>query len=323
MSADEAATPDDVVTLYYFKHSSPSRKCLIALYEKGVEFEQRHVDLVAREQHERWYLEMNPRGEVPVLKHGQTVVVESTKILEYIDRHFGKKEQLYPSTGPTKLENVEKFIKMIDAIPTFPLTYGAAVFHKELVTDTLRYPYNLPEITTTFKTLIYKLPENLMNKSAEMSDIEAGRVLKDKAAGFSKVWPIFQEVDKYKVILAQAEAVIDEIEKELSSEEHLGAWLCGPTFSAADVCAANILFRLHQIGLDDKLWTGGRRPCTAVYAEAAFKRPSVEKATEYSLHRGQEVNLQGADGPQINSAYVGVGAAIALGAVYAYKKLRK
>ena len=80
---------------------------------------------------------------------------------------------------------------------------------------------------------------------------------------------------------------------------------------------------LHQIGLDDKLWTGGRRPCTAVYAEAAFKRPSVEKATEYSLHRGQEVNLQGADGPHINSAYVGVGAAIALGAVYAYKKLRK
>ena len=102
---------------------------------------------------------------------------------------------------------------MIDAIPTFPLTYGAAVFHKELVTDTLRYPYNLPEITTTFKNLIYKLPENLMNKSAEMSDIEAGRVLKDRAAGFSKVWPIFQEVDKYKVILAQAEAVIDEIEK--------------------------------------------------------------------------------------------------------------
>ena len=96
-------------TLYYYNFSSPSRKCLIALYEKGVEFETHHVDLVARKQHERWYLEMNPRGEVPVLKHGETVVTESTKILEYVDQNLGAKGQLYPSFGRGKIDH---FIKV-------------------------------------------------------------------------------------------------------------------------------------------------------------------------------------------------------------------
>ena len=32
---------------------------------------------------------MNPKGEVPVLKHGQEVVVDSYNILKYIDQNFG------------------------------------------------------------------------------------------------------------------------------------------------------------------------------------------------------------------------------------------
>jgi glutathione S-transferase len=33
-------------------------------------------------QHERWYLEMNPRGEVPVLKHGDQIIIDSNVIIE-------------------------------------------------------------------------------------------------------------------------------------------------------------------------------------------------------------------------------------------------
>ena len=51
-------TCDDMeTTLYYFEHSSPSRKVLVALYEKDVKFRPVRIDLIAREQHERWYLE--------------------------------------------------------------------------------------------------------------------------------------------------------------------------------------------------------------------------------------------------------------------------
>jgi len=318
-SADEGSSSK--VILYYFNYSSPSRKCLAALYEKGVEFEACHMDLTAGEQHQRWYLEMNPRGEVPVLKHGNHVVTESTRILEYIDEHFGSKGQLYPSFGNEKVRN---FVKIIDAIPMFPLTYGAALFHREKVTDTLRHPYHQSEVTTSFRALIMSLPERLRDKSLEFSDIEAGKVLAEKAAGFSTIWPLFQDVDKYRVLLAQAEAAVDEIERELASDDHLGPWLCGPTFTAADICVTGFLLRLHQIGLDDKFWTGGIRPHTAVYAEIALQRPSIEKATQYSLHKDKYVQLRSEeDQARLNSAYFGLGAAVALGAVYAYRKLKK
>ena len=33
--------------------------------------------------------QVNPRGEVPVLKHGDKVIVESSSILKYIDETLG------------------------------------------------------------------------------------------------------------------------------------------------------------------------------------------------------------------------------------------
>ena len=45
------------ICVYYYEHSSPSRKVLIALLEKNVVFRRIKIDLVKREQHERWYLE--------------------------------------------------------------------------------------------------------------------------------------------------------------------------------------------------------------------------------------------------------------------------
>ena len=55
------------------------------------------------------------------------------------------------------------------------------------------------------------------------------------------------------------------MEALLSAEDRVGMWLCGPTFSSADAALACLLFSLETLGLDGRLWKGGRRPNLAVY----------------------------------------------------------
>jgi glutathione S-transferase len=74
-----------MITLYHGLASTCSKKVRLALYEKGLEFESRLVNLQAFEQHDPEYLKLNPNGVVPTLVHDGRAVIESTLINEYID----------------------------------------------------------------------------------------------------------------------------------------------------------------------------------------------------------------------------------------------
>ena len=39
-------------------------------------------------QYETWFLELNPRGQVPILQDGMRVLPDSNRILEYLDDNF-------------------------------------------------------------------------------------------------------------------------------------------------------------------------------------------------------------------------------------------
>lgn len=74
-----------MITLYHGLASTCSKKVRLALYEKGLEFESRLLNLQAFEQHSPEYLAVNPNGVVPSLVHDGRAVIESTLIIEYID----------------------------------------------------------------------------------------------------------------------------------------------------------------------------------------------------------------------------------------------
>ncbi|MCZ6637458.1 MAG: glutathione S-transferase family protein [Alphaproteobacteria bacterium] len=74
-----------MITLYHGLASTCSKKVRLALYEKGLEFESRLVNLQAFEQHDPEYLKLNPNGVVPTLVHDGQAVTESTLIIAYID----------------------------------------------------------------------------------------------------------------------------------------------------------------------------------------------------------------------------------------------
>ncbi len=77
-----------MLTLYHWEPNANSGKPMLALAEKGVEFDSRYVDLMSFAQHEPDYLAINPDGTIPTLVHDDKVLTESTPMMEYVDEAF-------------------------------------------------------------------------------------------------------------------------------------------------------------------------------------------------------------------------------------------
>ena len=82
-----------MIELFHYEPYANSMKCLLCLAEKGIAFTSRYVDILKFEQHEPWFVKINPNGQVPVLVHDGRVVVESTVINEYLDDVFAETPQ--------------------------------------------------------------------------------------------------------------------------------------------------------------------------------------------------------------------------------------
>ena len=71
--------------LYYNPISTYSQKVLIAMYEKGLEFEPEIIDLMDADARDK-YCEVYPMGKVPCLQLDDGhIIPESSIIVEYID----------------------------------------------------------------------------------------------------------------------------------------------------------------------------------------------------------------------------------------------
>lgn len=79
-----------ILSHYYYQHEYEQffTQILFALYEKNIKFTAYEVDVTSGEQYSQWFLELNPKGEVPVLQDGTLVVPESGRIISYIEDHY-------------------------------------------------------------------------------------------------------------------------------------------------------------------------------------------------------------------------------------------
>jgi glutathione S-transferase len=100
-----------VLKLYHAEPAANSLKTLIALKEKGLEFESVYVDLHKFEQHEPWFVAINPEGQVPVLDHDGTIITHTTVINEYLEDAFPEKPALRPAdaVGKARMRYWNKF----------------------------------------------------------------------------------------------------------------------------------------------------------------------------------------------------------------------
>jgi glutathione S-transferase len=71
--------------IYFISGSPPCWSVMLAMGVKGLDFEPRRLDNAKREQKSPDFLAVNPRGNVPVLTEGDTVVCETLAILAYLE----------------------------------------------------------------------------------------------------------------------------------------------------------------------------------------------------------------------------------------------
>lgn len=60
----------------------------MAMYEKRLCYQSVSVDILGGENYKPCYLEINPRGEVPVLRDGVKVIPDSNRIVDYLEDNF-------------------------------------------------------------------------------------------------------------------------------------------------------------------------------------------------------------------------------------------
>jgi glutathione S-transferase len=81
--------------LYYMSFSTYSQKVLIALYEKGLDFEREKVALFDPDV-KAAYQKIYPIGKIPLLRTEGLMIPESTIIIEYLEDKYPQGTKLIP-----------------------------------------------------------------------------------------------------------------------------------------------------------------------------------------------------------------------------------
>ena len=96
--------------LYHFPLSGHAHRARLFLSLIGAEYEVINVDLAAGDHKKPEYLALNRFGQVPVLEDGDTVVADSSAIMVYAAKKFGKTDWL-PET-PVEAAAVQRWLSV-------------------------------------------------------------------------------------------------------------------------------------------------------------------------------------------------------------------
>ncbi|GAB6020632.1 Glutathione S-transferase zeta-1 [Chamberlinius hualienensis] len=77
-----------VPILYTYFRSSCSWRVRIVLAYKGIEYEQRPINLLKGQHLDEEFLKINPMGQVPAFHENGTTLVQSASIIEYLEEQY-------------------------------------------------------------------------------------------------------------------------------------------------------------------------------------------------------------------------------------------
>jgi len=205
-----------MLALYHNSMSSCSQKVRLALAEKGLDWESRHLNLRAGDAQTPAYLKLNPKGVVPTLEHNGHIVPESSIILEYLEDAFPD-HSLRPK-DPHDVARVRLWALRLDEghhdLATTVLSAGVAFRHQFLANGREK-----------FEAQIEKIPDPV--KRERRREV----VLKGLDAQI------------FKTALQMWVKILHDLERFLSQSE----WLAGDCYSIADAAYTPYITRLEHL----------------------------------------------------------------------------
>lgn len=203
--------------LYNFPQSTCSQKVRLVLWEKGINFTDRPVNSKQQEHLTSWYLELNPHGVVPTLKHDDAVIVDSSVIIEYLDEIF-EDVQLTPSS-PVGRAHMRKWLRYFEEVPI----------------PAVRVPSFNKYLSGRFDKLTDKEFETFVNNHPIRKQFFK-KMRKEQG---------FDDRDT-EAALDRLRQTVNFMEKGL--QKNSGPWLMGETLTLADYCIAPTIDRMNDLG---------------------------------------------------------------------------
>lgn len=236
-----------MLTLYHHNLSVCAQKVRIAMVEKRLDCEERHINLMRSEHLMPEYRAINPKAVVPTLVHDGQSIIESTIILEYLDDAFPDAASLRPvdALGRARMRQWTKIPDDGLHAACGTVSYGA-IFGQQVL------KFHGAE---AFHKRIATLPDRARAaRQTEMID-------KGIDASFMP-----DHVRLYAKTL-----------KDMNSALAEHPCLAGDDFSLADIAILPYVWRLERLGLS-RMWAG--LPCVADWFARSKARPSWDIAME-------------------------------------------
>jgi len=261
-----------MLTLYNASGSVCSVKARIGLAEKELEWEDILLNLQNGDQNAPEYRKLNPNSVVPTLVDGDTVVIESSIILQYIDE-LGSGPRLMPTDKKLKVEAQIWLLRCVEihqAIAT--MSYATANRQKWLrLKTTEEIDASIAAMENPFRAAKRR---DLMDNGAKSKHLEA---------------------DFY---------VLSRVFKDMHATLQTRQWMNGDTFGMTDTALLAYIDRLDRVAMSG-MWEK-TMPRITEWLQAGRARHGYKRAMDSYV--SQEVHAKNFSvsekfWPEINSRW--------------------
>lgn len=267
------------LVLYQYYPSYFCQKVVFAFYEKKLKFKSEIIDLYRGDQYEPWFLKLNPKCEVPVLKDGVKIIPDSRRIIDYVEDNFsnGDTPRLIPEKGSPQYQTMERMRDLLDNIPNELVTFGCLI-HPELAGEIRMHPQEVK----ARRAIFYSKPGMLSDYAEKYKDFQDYYLVKKSST--EKMQAAISSKDEVEKGLLDVIYALKESEKLLASQEKDGkkTWLCGEKFTIADISLCVLLNRLKVLGLLDKYFVDDNFEHLKDYFKRAQLRDSFKRTMNQS-----------------------------------------